>query len=93
MRVQYLFRKNGEAGAAMLRGVSSQIRNQREIASALDCRRELSLMSRAGSAQSTRKNLSLIGDESSERSVILVIDPAHASFAEGTAFLWSSHFS
>jgi hypothetical protein len=93
MRVQYLFRRNGEAGAAILRRVSSQIWNQREIARALDCRRELPLMSRAGPAQSARKNFSLIGDEPAERSVILVVDPANASLAKRTAFLWSSHFS
>lgn len=93
MRVQYLCRQNGEAVAAILRRVPSQIRNQREIARALYCRRELPLMSRAGPAQSARKNFALIGDEPSERSIILVIDPAHAPLAKGTTFLWSSHLS
>ncbi len=93
MRVQYLCRQNGDAVAAILGRVPSQIRNQREIARSLDCRGELPLMSRTGPTQSAWKNFALIGDEASERSVILVIDPAHASLAKGTALLWSSHFS
>jgi len=75
----------------MLRGVSLQIGNDREITRTLDCRRKLALMTRAGSAQSARQNLSLIGNEATESAIILVVDPAHAAFAERTAFLWSSH--
>ena len=75
----------------MLGRVSLQIRNDRQISRPLDRRGELALMSRAGSAEPRRKNLSLIGDESAERAVVLVIDPANAPLAKRTAFLWSSH--
>src|SRR6476469_3179174 len=75
----------------MLCGVSPQIRNEREIARTLDRRGQLTLMTRAGSAQAAGKDLPLISDESAERSVVLVVDPSHAAFAEWTAFLWSSH--
>jgi hypothetical protein len=71
--------------------VTADVGNQRQEAGSLDCRRELSLVSGAHAAQPRGKNLSLIGDEATKRSVILVIDPANAAFAEWTAFLWSSH--
>lgn len=48
-------------------------------------------MTRAGSAQAARKNLSLVGDKTAKSAIVLVIDPAYASFAERAAFLWSSH--
>lgn len=75
----------------MLRGVSLQIRNDREVTGALDRSRKLALVARAGSAEAARKNLALVGDEAAEGAVILVIDPAYASFAERAALLWSSH--
>ena len=75
----------------MLRGVSLEIRNDRKVAGTLDCGGELALVARAGSTQAARKNLALIRDETAEGAIVLVIDPAHASFAERAAFLWSSH--
>ncbi len=75
----------------MLRGVSFEVRNDREIAGALDCCGQLALVSRAGSTQAARKNLSLIRDETAKGAIVLIIDPAYASFAERAALLWSSH--
>src|SRR6185503_11800524 len=48
-------------------------------------------MTRAGSAQPAGKDFSLIGDETAQRAVVLVVDPAHSSLAKGTALLWSTH--
>lgn len=76
----------------MLRGVSLQERDDREIASPLDGGGQLALMARAGSAEPARKDFPLIGYEPSEGSIVLVIDPAYAPFAERAAFLRSSHF-
>ena len=75
----------------MLRGVSLEIRDDREIASALDCCGELALVTRTRSTQAARQNLSLVGDKTAKSAIVLVVDPAHASFAERAAFLWSSH--
>src|SRR6266542_2433343 len=71
--------------------MTADVRNEREVARPLDRRRQLALVPRAGSAQAARENLPLIGDESAERAVVLVIDEADPSFAERAAFLWSSH--
>src|SRR4026208_2003552 len=71
------------AGAVILGGMPLQVRDQGEIARALDCRRQLALMTGARAAQAARKNFSLIGDESAERPVGLVGDPADTSLAEG----------
>src|SRR5215212_8272778 len=49
-------------------------------------------MTRTRSAQPAGKNLSLVRDKAAKSAIILVVDPAHASFAERAAFLWSSHF-
>src|SRR5690349_18973555 len=76
----------------MLRGVSLEIRNDCEVSRALDCSRKLALMTRAGSVQTRGKNLALVRNESAKSAIILVIDPAHASFAERAALGGSSHF-
>jgi hypothetical protein len=91
MRVHQRRGRTGEALAVMLRCMPLEIRDQRQVARALDRRRELALVTRAGPAQATGKDLPLIGDETSERPVVLVVDPADATLAERTAFLWSSH--
>src|SRR2546423_4120430 len=49
-------------------------------------------MTRADAAQTRRKNLALIGYETAEGAIVLVVDPADAAFAERTALLWSSHW-
>src|SRR5512140_3371067 len=81
----------GAAVAVMLGGVSLEVRDDREIARALDCGGQLALMARACSAQAARQNLSLVSDETAKGTIVLIIDPAHASFAERAALLWSSH--
>src|SRR5688500_7088199 len=82
---------SGAAGAVILRRVALQIRNDCEITRALDGGRQLSLMTRTGSAQPARQYFALVGDETTKRPVVLVIDPPHASLAERAALLWSSH--
>lgn len=75
----------------MLRGVSLEIRDDREVTGTLDGGGQLTLMTRAGSAQAAGENLALIRDETAEGAIVLVVDPAYASFAERAALLWSSH--
>src|SRR4051812_22010883 len=77
--------------ASILALMSADVRNQREITRALDRRRQLTLMSRARSAQTARKNFPLVRDKTAKRAIVLVIDEAYASFTERAAFLWSSH--
>jgi len=71
--------------------MTADVRDEREEAGSLDGGRKLPLVSGAHTTQPRGKNLSLVGDEATERSVILVIDPANATFAEWAALLWSSH--
>ncbi len=79
------------AGLVILGCVSLQVRDDRQVTRALDCRRQLTLMTCARPTQAARKDLSLVRDETAERAVVLIVDPANASFAERAAFLWSSH--
>src|SRR3954463_10542265 len=71
--------------------MASNVRNQRKEARALDCRRQLTLMTRANSTKTRGEDLALVGDEASERAVILIVDPANAALAERAALLLSSH--
>jgi hypothetical protein len=71
--------------------VTADVRNKRQEAGSLDRGRQLPLVPGTHTAQPRGKNLSLIGDEATKRSVIFVIDPANAAFAEWAALLWSSH--
>ena len=71
--------------------MTADVRNQGEEARSLDCRRELALVTRARAAQAGGKDLPLIGDETAEGAIVLVVDPADAALAEGAALLWSSH--
>src|SRR5579871_1986962 len=50
-------------GAAVLGGVTFDVWNERQIACALDRRRELSLVAGTGTAQATRQDLAVVGDE------------------------------
>jgi hypothetical protein len=71
--------------------VTADVGDEGKKASSLDRRRQLTLMTRARAAQPRRQNLSLIGNEASERAVVLIVDPPNAALAEWAAFLWSSH--
>jgi len=84
MRVHQRRGRTGVALAVILRCVSPEIRDQRQVARALDSSGELALVPRARAAEATRKNLSLIGYEPSKRAIVLVIDPANAALAERT---------
>src|SRR5438552_16207703 len=79
------------SAASILALMPADVRNQREIARPLDRGRELALMSGARAAEAAGQDLTLIGDEPAKRAIVLVIDPTYAPFAEGAAFLWSSH--
>src|ERR1041385_7035847 len=69
----------GTSGAAVgsLTGrsacVAAHVRDDREVARALDGGRELPLMSRAHAAHPARQDLAVVGDETAERAVVLVI--------------------
>src|SRR5262249_42956131 len=74
-----------------LRGVTPDVRDQREIAGPLDGRRQLPLMARARAAQAARQDLAGVGEEPAEGAVILVVDEAHAGLAERAGLLWAAH--
>src|SRR5687768_18369015 len=88
---QRSFGTSGAGAAVMSGGVTPRVRNEREEAGALDCRRQLPLVAGARSAQPARQDLAVVGDEASERAVVLVVDEADTRLAEGAGFLWSSH--
>ena len=67
------------------------VRNEREVARALDRRRQLALVTRADAAQAARQDLAVVGDEAAERAVILVVDEADARLAERAGLWWASH--
>src|SRR4030081_227175 len=68
--------------AAMLCLVTPDVRNEGQESRSLDRRRELALVARARPAQSRGKNLSLVGDEAAEGTIVLVVDPTDAALAE-----------
>src|SRR5881227_3740429 len=75
----------------MLALETADVRNQRQIACALDRDRQLTLMASADAAQPARQDLAMIGNEAAEGAVILVIDEMNPRLAERTALGWSSH--
>ena len=82
-------RSAGAGAARASRHVSPamtpRVRNEREVARALDRGRQLTLMPRAHAAQAARQNLAVIGDEAAEGAIVLVVDEAHAALAEWAA--------
>src|SRR3989442_9085132 len=66
-----------------LRGVTLDVRDQRELPRALDGRRQLPLMTRAHSREPARQNLAALGKEPATRPVILLVEHPRAGFAHG----------
>src|SRR5487761_1926577 len=81
----------GATGTVMLALGAADVRDQRQIARPLDRRGELALMPRARAAQAAGKNLPVIGDETAQRPVVLVVDEPHAAFAERTGLVLAAH--
>src|SRR5688572_32024314 len=48
-------------------------------------------MARARPAQSAGQDLSVIGDEATQRAIILVVDEVDAGLTEWTGFRWAAH--
>src|SRR5438094_7665320 len=72
-------------GSVILALQSPDVRNKRQVAGALDCRRQLPLMPRAHAAQPARQNLSVVGDEATEGAVVFVVDEPDPRLAERTS--------
>src|SRR4051812_2011867 len=68
-----------------------RVRQQREIARALDRGAQLTLMPRAHAAQAAREDLPVVGDEASEGALVLVVDEAHTGLTEWASLRWASH--
>ena len=59
--------------------MTPDVRDQRQVARALDRRAQLTLMPRAHAAQAAGQDLAVVGDEAAERAVVLVVDEADAA--------------
>src|SRR5687767_99802 len=80
------------ASASCMSGLqAARVGKQRQIPRALDRDAQLTLMPRAHAAQTARENLTVVGDEPAERTLVLVVHETHAALAERASLRWASH--
>src|SRR3954463_7122244 len=81
----------GATASDILALQAPRVRQQREVAGALDGVAHLPLMPRAHAAQAAGQDLPMIRDEAAEGALVLVVDEAHARLAERAGFGWAAH--
>src|SRR5262245_20963149 len=81
----------GVTGSDISARETSRVRQEREIARALDRGAQLTLVPRAHAAQAAGQDLSVVGDEAAEGALVLVVDETDAALAEWAGLGWASH--
>src|SRR5438445_13897520 len=67
-------RRHTPPGRVMLRGVTLDVRNERQLARPLDGRGQLALMPGAHAREPAREDLATLGQESTQGTVVLVVE-------------------
>src|SRR4051794_25628434 len=81
----------GASASCMSALQAPRVRQQREVACALDRGAQLTLMPRTHAAQAAREDLPVIGDEAAESALVLVVHEAHTGLTEWASLGWASH--
>src|SRR4051812_35310364 len=81
----------GPAASDILALQTLRVRDQRQVARALDRDAQLTLMAGAHAAEAAGQDLPVIGDEAAEGALVLVVDEADARLAEWAGLRWAAH--